>query len=76
MLPDGEKSSNSKKSSVIGRVEFFQKPRFIGMNPRDLKTEKGADSSFIALGPRSSGDGSDCPEPCQEEFFTESPDRR
>ena len=67
MLPEGEQSSRQKKINVIGKVEFFQRPKLIGASAQD---------SFDMLGPRSSGDGSDCPEPSRNGYFTESPDRR
>ena len=76
MLPEDEQSSNSTKLKVIGRVEFFQKPKFIGTRHQDLKNENIANSSYDALGPRSSGDGSEFPELSRDEYFTESPSRR
>ena len=77
MLPEGQTSNERHhKKSVVGQVEFCQRPQFIGTDLEGMGARNPFDSAFDALGPRSSGDGSDNPEPSRNAHFSESPDRR
>lgn len=75
--PEGGQSSNQKKTNVIGKIEFFQRPKLLDAFHQEATNENDvAYSSVDGLGPRPSGDGSDHPQPSPNGYFTESPDRR
>ncbi len=74
--PEGQQSAKQPNRSVIGEVEFYQKPTILTSHTPNLVSESEQTIKTDELGPRSSGDGSEMPESTSPVYRVESPERR